>query len=199
MLPEKPYAISCDRNSQPILEVLKEYLPSCKTLMEMGAGTGQHAVYMAPHFPNLKWYLLDQTDRHEGIRTWLNDFPRTNVIGPIEYSVGETPWPQEKTDVVFTANTLHIVSWEQCLTFFDDIKDQINKNGFFIVYGAFNYKGEFTSESNKKFESWLKDKDPKSGIRDFEQVEKELQQRSFTLIQDHEMPSNNRMLVFQKN
>ncbi len=198
MIPEKPYAISCDRNSAPILEVLKEYLKDYKKLVEMGAGTGQHAIYMAPHFPELEWYLLDQKDRHEGIKTWLHDFPRANVKGPIEYSIGENDWPISDCDVVFTSNTLHIVSWEKDLQFFDDLTNALSSGGLFMAYGAFNYNGDFSSESNKKFEEWLKERDPASGIKDFEKVKAELEKRDFELVKDHEMPSNNRLLVFKK-
>lgn len=197
MIPEKPYAVSCDRNSEPILEVLKSYLPDCQSLLELGAGTGQHAIFMAPHFKSLTWTLADMEDRHEGIRLWLKDFPRANVQGPLEYEAGKTGLPEGDYDSVFTANTLHILSWANCLSLFDDLKG-LKEGGLFVVYGAFKYDGAFTSESNENFEKWLQEKFPGGGIRDFENVESELRQRQFVLVKDHTMPANNQMLVFKK-
>ena len=197
MIPQKPYAISCDRNSEPILRALKPLLADCKHLLEMGSGTGQHAIYMAPHFPALTWTLSDRAQNHEGIQQWLKDFPRVNLRGPLEYEVGQNPWPEGSFDCLFTANSLHIMSWELCLGFFNYLNFQAN--GFrLIIYGAFNYNGQFTSESNKKFNQWLKDRDPLSGIRDFEKVSEELENRDFFLFKDLELPANNRLLVFDK-
>ena len=198
MIPEKPYAISCDKNSEPILGVLKEYLPSRTSLLEIGAGTGQHAIFMAPHFQNLKWNLSDVEDRHEGIKMWLKDFPRANVRGPFEYEIGKTALPDGEYDCVFTANTLHIVSWDLCLKLFDDLVG-LPEGAQFMVYGAFNYDGKFTSESNEKFNQWLLERFPEGGIRDFEKVQEELSLRGFNLLKDHEMPANNRLLVFEKS
>ncbi len=197
MIPEKPYALSCDKNSEPILKVLKEYLPECRSLLEVGAGTGQHAIFMAPHFKDLQWTLADMEERHEGIEMWLHDFPRANVNGPVEYEVGKTDFPEGDFDAVFTANTLHIMSWPLCLRLFDDLTS-LPSGSLFLVYGAFMYGGEFTSESNADFQKWLQGKFPGSGLRDFEKVEAELKERQFLLVKDHEMPANNRMLVFKK-
>jgi cyclopropane fatty-acyl-phospholipid synthase-like methyltransferase len=198
MIEEKPYALSCDRNSQPILDQLKKLLSGRKSLLEVGAGTGQHAVFMAPHFLDMNWTLSDQEDRHPGIQIWMKDFPRSNVKGPVEYTVGQSTFPQGEFDVVFTSNTLHIMGWDLCLQFFDDLSRSLPKDALFIVYGAFNYNGQYTSESNKDFDRWLKEKHPESGIRGFEEVRDELAQRHFQLVDDIEMPANNRMLVFKK-
>ena len=198
MLPEKPYALSCDKNSEPILEVFKEYLIDRKALLEIGAGTGQHAIFMAPYFQNLTWTLSDVEDRHEGIKMWLKDFPRSNVLGPVKYKISETSFPEGDFDCVFTANTLHIISWDLCLKMFDDLQGLPN-GALFMVYGAMNYDGKFSSESNERFQEWIIEKFPEGGIRDFEKVQKELSQRGFNLLKDHEMPANNRLLVFQKS
>ena len=197
MLPEKPYALSCDRNSEPILTELKKLIDTQKTLFEIGAGTAQHAIFMAPHFPKLMWTVADQKERHEGISLWLNDFPRTNIRGPIEYSIGETPI-LGTYDVVFTANTIHIMEWELCLKMFDDIAEALEPEGQFLAYGAFKYDGKFTTESNERFDEWLKEKHPGAGVRDFEEVNRELQARGLKLDRDIAMPSNNQLLVFSK-
>ena len=102
-------------------------------------------------------------------------------------------------DVIFTSNTLHIMSWEKCLHFFKDLGEHLKSDSLFIVYGAFNYGGKFTSESNEKFEAWLKDLHPQSGIRNFEDVCDNLKNFGFDVVEDIEMPANNRMLVFKKS
>lgn len=199
MIEEKPYALSCDKNSQPILDVLRNFVLDRKSLLEIGAGTGQHAIFMAPYLPNLTWTLSDVTDRIPGISLWLRDYPRSNLHGPLEYEVGKTNFPDGDYDVVFTSNTLHIMSWEKCLLFFRDLGENLKSNALFIAYGAFNYGGQFTSESNRKFEAWLKDLNPASGIRNFEDVCSALKAHGLEFVEDIERPANNRLLVFKKS
>lgn len=197
MFEQKPYALSCDKNGPPILEKLKSLLSGRTSLLEVGSGTGQHAIFMAPSFPDLIWTLSDQEDRHTGIQAWLKDFPRANVRGPMTYQIGRDAFPVGQFDVVFTANTIHILAWPLCLRFFDDLAQGLASQGLFIVYGAFNYDGQFTSESNREFDKWLKERDRLSGVRDFEKVRDELETRGLSLFADLEMPANNRLLVFQ--
>jgi len=196
---EKPYALSCDKNSQPILDSLKILLTKQESLLEVGSGTGQHAIFMAPYLPQLTWTLSDVQDRIPGVSLWLRDFPRSNLRGPVEYEVGKTDFPEGDFDVVFTANTLHIMSWEKCLLFFRDLGAHLKSNSLFIVYGAFNYAGRFTSESNERFNAWLKDLNPESGIRNFENVRDKLKECGIEFMEDIEMPANNRLLVFKKS
>ena len=198
MIPEKAYAISCDRNSEPILEVFKKKLQGRKALLEIGSGTGQHAIFMAAALSHLTWTLTDREENHEAIKQWLFDYPRVNLRGPLEYDLEKNDFPSGDFDTVFTSNTLHIVKWELVLKMFDHVSQALPQDGMFLIYGAFNYNGKFTSESNERFEKWLKDRDPLSGIRDFEKVNEELSQRGLDLQEDVEMPANNRMLVFVK-
>ncbi len=193
---ETPYAPSCDRNVQPILRVFESLLGNSKSLLEIGAGTGQHAVFMASHFKQMNWTLVDRRENHRGISLWLKDFPESNIKGPFEYEIPKDLLPEEDFDVVFTCNTLHIISWDYCLKMFDDISRVLSQGGLFIVYGAFNYKGQFTSESNRKFDAWLKERNSESGIRNFENVVGELEIHGFKLMKDVSMPANNRILVF---
>ena len=197
---EKPHAPSCDRNQEPIFEALNPLLKDRKRLLEIGSGTGQHAIFMAPKLPHLTWTLSDVEDRHRGISLWLREKPVLNIRGPLLYEAGATDFPaqSEVYDVVFTSNTLHIISWELCLKLFDDFEKNLKKGTLLIIYEAFKYEGEFTTESNKEFEGWLKERDPNSGVRDFEKTRDELKTRSFKLLEDIAMPSNNQLLVFEK-
>lgn len=198
MIPEKAYALSCDRNSDPILNVFKEKLVGREQLLEIGSGTGQHAVFMAPFFPKLTWTLTDREENHKAIIQWLFDYPRANLRGPLSYDLEKDSFPEGNFDTVFTANTIHIISWGLALKMFEQVSSALPKDGLFLIYGAFNYDGKFTSESNERFEKWLKDRDEKSGIRNFEDVVSELSKKGMDLFEDIEMPANNRMLVFIK-
>ena len=198
LMEQKPYAPSCDRNREPILGVLQSFLGNTKSLLEIGAGTGQHAVFMAPHFDHMDWTLADRRQNHKGISLWLGDFPNSNIHGPIEYEIPESSLPRETFDGVFTCNTLHMIPWSHCLKMFDDVNHTLLPEGLFIIYGAFNYKDQFTSESNRNFDIWLKKRDPQSGIKNFEDVTNALKTLGFQKLQDISMPANNCILVFKK-
>ena len=196
---EKPYAPSCDKNAKPILRVLRSFLKDSRSLLEIGAGTGQHSVFMAPHFEQMSWTLVDRKENHKGISLWLNEFLRPSIKGPFEYEIPKDSLPEANFDVVFTCNTLHMIPWGYCLKMFDDISHVLLQEGLFIVYGAFNYGGKFTSESNRKFDIWLKKRNFESGIKNFENIISELEIRGFKLMEDIPMPANNRILIFHFN
>ncbi len=198
-MPDKPYAPSCDKNAGPILKILQSFLGHSKSLLEIGSGTGQHAIFMAPRFDSMTWTLVDRKQNHRGISLWLEDFPHPNIKGPFEYEIPKDSLPEGRFDVVFTSNTLHMIPWAYCLKMFDDISRVLLPGGLFIVYGAFNYQGQFTSESNRKFEDWLKKQNPESGIKNFEDIVSELEVHGFKLIKDMAMPANNRSLIFKLN
>ena len=196
---EKPYAPSCDKNQSVILSTLKEVIKDQPgKLLEVGSGTGQHAVFCAPHFPQLTWCTSDVTANHEGIQQWLEEIPIANIEKPVEFEVGTHSFPKGDFDYVFTANTLHIMSWEKCQTLIKSFGENLKEQAVVMIYGAFNYNGDFTSESNKRFNQWLKDRDSQSGIRRFEDVEALFQEQGFSLQQHIEMPANNRFLIFRK-
>jgi cyclopropane fatty-acyl-phospholipid synthase-like methyltransferase len=194
----KPFSEACERNQQPILSIIKPLLKDKKSLLEIGSGTGQHAVYFAEQLPHINWQTSDQKENHKGIQSWIDDSAINNVISPISLDVTDSNWPCEKVDAVFSANTAHIMSWEMVKCFFEGVGQVLNNNGLFMLYGPFNYNGNFTSESNQGFEQWLKSIDVESGIRDFEAVNLLAEQFGMALFNDYDMPSNNRILVWSK-
>jgi cyclopropane fatty-acyl-phospholipid synthase-like methyltransferase len=195
----KPFSQACENNKHPILKVLTRVLAQKKHLLEVGSGTGQHAVHFAQNLPFLTWQTSDLPMNHAGINLWIDELPSANIIRPITLDLAKTkPFP-EKVDAIFTANTLHIISWSLVKNLFDFIKVQLSAKGVLCIYGPFNYQGSFSSESNANFEVWLKDRDINSGIRDFEAVCKLATSADLTLIEDIEMPANNRLLVFNKH
>ncbi len=197
---KKPFAPSCERNQQVILDVLKRIIKSTdKNLLEIGSGTGQHAVFMVPHFPDLQWHTSDLKENHLGIDMWLEEANLNNISAPIVFESGNSDFPEMEIDIVFTTNTLHIMSWENVVNMIDQLGKNLKKGAKIIVYGPFNYNGNFTSESNAKFDVWLKDQEPHRGIRDFETVVNLMKKEGMILLEDIEMPANNRILYFIKS
>ncbi len=170
-----------------------------KRLLEVGSGTGQHAVYMGQHLPGLAWQTSDVRENHVGIQMWLDEHRLQNVLPPLPYQIGQDPWPDFKADLIFTANTLHIISAELVDQLIVDMGSHLAIGNRVMIYGPFKYQGEYTSESNADFNLWLQERDPLSGIRDFESVHHAMDLQSMKLIADHNMPANNQMLIYEKS
>ena len=190
----KPYSESCDQNRDPILAVIQPLFCGCKHLLEIGSGTGQHAVYFAQQMPHLIWHTSDRKESHHGISMWLNDAELPNTRQPLALDVSRDHWPQQKFDAVFSANSVHIMSWQDVQAMFAGVGRVLKEGCVFALYGPFNYNGAFTSESNARFDLWLKDRDPLSGVRDFEALDQLAMQAGMQLLHDDEMPANNRIL-----
>jgi len=194
----KPYAESCDENREPILSVIQPLLKDCSTVLEIGSGTGQHAVYFAEKLPHLVWHTSDCIEYHAGINIWLQEAGLENTPAPLELNVSTSAWPQKVYDAVFSANTTHIMHWADVEAMFAGIGSVLSGGGRLLLYGPFNYDNRYTSDSNARFDSWLKSRDPDSGIRNFENLDKLAQQAGMQLIHDYAMPANNRILYWRK-
>ncbi|MDO9371238.1 MAG: DUF938 domain-containing protein [Gammaproteobacteria bacterium] len=195
----KPYSQSCDDNQDPILAVLREVFVEAGKVLEIGSGTGQHAVYFAKHLPHLVWQASDVAENLAGIRMWLDEAALVGVLPPMLLDVADERWPISPVDAVFSANTAHIMAWPQVERMFAGIGDVLRANGVFALYGPFNYGGAYTSESNARFDAWLKARDPLSGVRDFEALDALAQAQGMSLLKDYAMPANNRTLVWRKS
>ena len=192
------YSEACERNKEPVLVVLRQLLTERQKLLEIGSGTGQHACYFAPLFPNLIWQPSDFGEYLPGLRARIRQCTLKNLAEPVELDVRHRPWPVTAADVIFSANTLHIMSWAAVESFFQGLETVLQRGGLVIIYGPFNYDGAYTSGSNARFDLWLKDRDPLSGIRDFEVVDALAQNAGLELEADLEMPANNRCLVWRR-
>jgi len=193
---EKPNAPSCEKNREVILEVLREHFADRRHVLEIGSGTGQHAIFFAERLPHLCWQTSDRAENLPGITAWLAEAALPNTPSPLELDVAAN-WPEQRHDAVFSANTLHIMSWSAVESLFASLPDVLAANAKLLIYGPFNYGGQFTSESNAAFDRWLKEKAPHQGIRDFERVHELAQVVGLELIEDRAMPSNNRCLVWR--
>jgi SAM-dependent methyltransferase len=194
----KPFAESCAENQEPILAILRSAFADVRQVLEIGSGTGQHAVHFARHLPDLIWQTSDLEPNHPGIRLWLEEAALPNTLPPLALNVMRQPWPCSPVDGVFTANTLHIVSWPAVERLLQGAAQALLPGGVMCIYGPFNYEGAFTSPSNERFDAWLKARDPASGIRDAEAVCAQAARHGLRLEADHAMPVNNRTLVLRK-
>lgn len=193
----KPFSPSSERNQAPILEVLRPHLVSYRRVLEIGSGTGQHAVYFARALPSTIWQTSDLPEGLPGIRMWLDEAALANLPPPLQLDVNGI-WPKTRFDAAFTANTLHIMGWPEVEKFFARLDEVLEPRALLAIYGPFNYGGQFTSPSNRAFDEWLKRQSAVSGIRDFEAVNALASSIGLELVDDHAMPANNRLLIWRR-
>lgn len=194
----KPFSAASERNRGPILEVLREHFADRRQVLEIGSGSGQHAVHFAAALPQLIWQCSDRAEALPGLQLWLDEAALPNTPKPLTLDVGQPDWPAQTWDAVFTANTLHIMAWEQVQTLFARLPAVLAPDAKLAVYGPFNYDGTYTAPSNAEFDVWLKSRDPRSAIRDFEAVDELATAAGLRLRADLGMPANNRCLVWQR-
>jgi len=196
---QKPYSESCLQNCEPIFSVIEPLLSSTNSLLEIGSGTGQHAVYFSERLSHLKWQTSDCLPYLEGIRLWVDGAGLGNVLLPLELDVAKSNWPLKSYDAIYMANTIHIMHASEVEIMFDKLATHFESAGQLIIYGPFNYDGQYTSESNQRFDQWLKDRDANSGIKNFEDINAMAKRAGLRLKKDYEMPANNRILHFLKS
>jgi len=194
----KPFSPACERNRDPILNLLREIFADRRRVLEIGSGTGQHAVYFGAALPQLQWQTSDRPENHPGIQAWLDEARLPNVRPPLVLDVAASSWPADRYDAVYTANTCHIMSWEEVQAMFDGIGQVLEPGGLLCIYGPFNYRGAFTSDSNARFDASLRAQAPHMGIRDAEAIDALAAQQGLVLQADHAMPANNRLRVWKK-
>lgn len=192
-----PCSEACERNKAPILAILQESLRDARSVLEVGSGTGQHAVHFAAAMPWLAWQPSERPGELDAILAWRAHAALPNLHVPIALDVLGV-WPDTRVDAVFSANTLHIMAWDGVEALFAGVGRVLGAGGLLAVYGPFNYEGRFTSDSNRQFDRWLKARDPRSGIRDIEAVNTLAAGAGLALQADHAMPSNNRLLLWRK-
>lgn len=194
-----PFAESCERNKGPILEVLRTSFADCTHVLEIGSGTGQHAVHFSTEMPWLVWQPSEMSEGMPGLRKRIfNEGPK-NLRAPVEIDVTAAPWDVRKVDGVFTANTLHIMHLPQVQAFFAGLPAVVKPGVVLAVYGPFRYRGAYTSGSNESFDAMLRARDPGSGIRDFEAIDALAREAGFEFVADHPMPANNQTLVWKRS
>jgi len=194
-----PFSPACERNREPILAVLREVFSSASQVLEIGSGTGQHAVYFSDALPDVTWHTSDVVDNHPGIAAWIAEHGAQNVVAPLALDVTMRPWPvPEGIDAAFSANTAHIMAWHEVCAMFAGLGSLLPSGAPFCLYGPFNINGEFTSASNREFNNSLRLRDPRMGIRDLRELKLLAADCGFTLDADHALPANNMLLVWRR-
>ena len=190
-----PCSDACERNKEPILERLRVHFAAATRVLEIGSGTGQHALHFAAALPRVVWQTSEVPGQGDAVRAWLAAHPLPNVLAPVELDV-RGAWPAGPFDAVFSANTLHIMGWDGVRALFSGVGQCLAPGGVLAIYGPFNYGGRYTSDSNAAFDEWLRRRDPASGIRDHEAVDALARAAGLEPLADHAMPANNRLLVW---
>ena len=196
---DKPFAPACERNRDPILDVLRTQFAGRSHVLEIGSGTGQHAVHFAAALSHLTCQCSDRAEYLPGIRAWLSDARLPNTPEPIELDVARGPWPTARFDAVFSANTLHIMGWEEVQAMFAGLDAVLAEDATVVIYGPFNVGGRFTSDSNAAFDADLKARAPHMGLRDVEAVDALARSIGLRQVADVAMPANNRCLVWRRS
>ena len=194
----KPFSQACENNKQPILHVLNDVFADRQRVLEVGSGTGQHAAFFAEKLPHLQWQASDVEAHMAGIEQWRSAANLANLPPVLKFDVNSQRWPGTDVDAVFSANTLHIMSWLEVEKLFQLLQANLDIDSKLCIYGPFNYSGEYTSGSNAQFDQSLRARDPRSGIRDFEKVDALAQAAGFKLRDDFALPANNRLLYWHK-
>jgi len=193
-----PFSQAAENNKGPIADILCGTFADVREVLEIGSGTGQHAVYFGQRLPHLNWRTSDLELHLGDIRARLAAEGTANVLPPIALDVAMQPWPAMEVDGVFSANAVHIMPWPHVTHMFQGIGQIIRECATVCLYGPFKYKGDFTTPSNAQFDLWLKQRDLRSGVRDFEAVDALARAIGLRLVADHVMPANNQLLVWRR-
>lgn len=196
---EKPFSPASERNREPILSVLRAYFADRQRVLEIGSGTGQHAVHLAAAMPRLSWQCSDRAERLAGIREWLHEAQLPNTPEPLALDVRESKWPLGGYDAAFSANTLHIMSWPEVQALFAGLDRALERGARLAIYGPFRQAGEHTSESNARFDAQLRAERAEMGVRDLEAVNALAASIGFSQPQVVVMPANNFCLLWQRD
>jgi SAM-dependent methyltransferase len=193
-----PFSDACERNKDPILLVLRDRFAGRAQVLEIGSGTGQHAVHFARDLVHLTWHPTEQLAYLADLTARVKLEGPGNLRQPTLLDVRQAVWPVHHVDAMFTANTLHIMSWPEVTALYRGAGVVLAPGGVFCVYGPFRYEGRYTSDSNREFDRMLQERDPLSGLRDITAIKLLAEDYGLRLDADHDLPANNRLLVFIK-
>ena len=192
------YSQAAENNKAPIADVMGKHLPPDASVLEIGSGAGQHALHMAHTFPGITWLPTEREAVVPILRANLALYESHNIQPPLALDLADFIWSGDPVDAVYAANVMHIVSVTLGERLVQLAAEALKSSGLLMLYGPYKYNGQFTTQSNATFDQWLKDRDPASGVRDFEAVIATAQCTGLTLAQDYAMPANNQMLIFER-
>ena len=200
---DKPFAPSAERNREPLRDILKNVLTGSGLLLEIGSGTGQHAAYIAKDFPAYQWQPTDLPEKLDSINDWAIDSDADNILPALALDLAldlnKADWSVKEADAIVCINTIHIVAWPFVENLFLGAGRILKPGGVMFVYGPYEYSDRPLEPSNAEFDEWLKLRDPNSGIRKFDEVNKLATEAGMILENDVAMPANNRSIWWRKN
>jgi hypothetical protein len=198
----KRYAPAVLRNRDPILAVLREVLPHRGQVLEIAAGSGEHAVFFAAAFPGLDWQPSDaDPECLASIAAWAAGTGLANLRPPLRLDARMPPWPgisPESVDAVLCINMIHIAPWEACHGLMCGAAAGLRPAGMLFLYGPYRQGRRHTAPSNAAFDRQLRAQNPEFGVRDLEDVVAEAEMQGLNLERQVVMPANNFSLVFRK-
>jgi cyclopropane fatty-acyl-phospholipid synthase-like methyltransferase len=195
---DKEFSAASERNRAPILQALRGLFADCKSVLEIGSGTGQHAVHFGAALPALQWQTSDLPGNHASIRAWIAESGLPNVLPPLALDVASSAWPAGPFDAIYSANTCHIMSWGEVQSMFAGIGRVLAPGGVLCIYGPFNRDGNYTSAGNAAFDASLKARAPHMGLRDVQALDALAREQGLTLVEDIAMPANNALLAWRR-
>lgn len=198
MVPSKPFAPAADRNRHDILAALRGELSDNDLVLEFGSGTGQHICHFAAHLPQTTWQPSDIEGNLPGIRQWIAESNCSNILPPIELDLTKGKPTDVKATVCYSANTLHIISWQLVENLFKQSASILGTFGKLCIYGPFVFNGKHISDSNQRFDLQLRDSDPHSGIRDAAALDQLAVQHGFMACRTIALPANNHLLIWDR-
>lgn len=194
------FSLASARNCKPILKELVGLLRGDESVLEIGSGSGQHAAYFAEQLAGLAWQPSEIAPQLAVLQTNLEIHGSANISPPVLLDLRDEGWGDSLSgvDLIFSANTLHIISWAEVISLFDGLDKVLKPGGRVVLYGPFRYNNAYTSDSNADFDRWLTTRDSDSGIRDFEKVSSLALEAGLVLECDISMPANNQLLVWRR-
>lgn len=192
------FAPATERNRVHILPLLQRLLPSGGEVLEIGSGTGEHAVHFCAHLPDLRWQPTEgNPEAIDSIVAWIAHSGLSNVARPLELELHNDVWPIQRADAVVAINVLHYSPWSSTPALFRGAARVLPIDGIVYCYGPYRRGNAHTAPSNVAFDEWLRSIDPRFGVRDLEAVEAEARAHGFCLDEIIEMPANNLSVVFR--
>lgn len=196
---DKPFSPACERNRDPILALLRERYADRARVLEIGSGTGQHAVHFAAALPHLQWQTTDVAEYLPGLRLWLDEAALPNTPEPLTLDV-DAPWPAlSGFDAVYSANTLHIMGWHSVQRLFAGLPGVMAPHALLTVYGPFKDAGRFSGPGDAGFDATLREADPRRGLRDIQEVDALARAAGLSLLEHRALPAHNRCVTWRRN
>ena len=187
------------RNREPILNVLRDWLPTRGLVLEIASGTGEHVVYFAEHFPQLEWQPSDiHPEALSSIEEWIESSKLSNIRPPIIIDSASGSWPVKRAAAILSINMVHISPWTSALGLLDGASLLLETGEPLILYGPWLKDDVEAATSNLDFDSNLKERNPQWGLRRVEDFAAAAEERGLRLVETRTMPANNMMLLLRR-